>query len=238
MPEAQRELVLTRTTFLELQEEQRLAKEGFELLDEKRILLAAEILRRIARVRALTAQLADAEKGARGALRAALARHGLDELAAYPPLSMRDDRIETRRSRLLGLELIDARSLAAAPLQSEAAVDPSPEARACALAYRAWLAPMVELAACSMSLRRLAREYLRTERRTRAIEKVLLPELGSLLALIEEQLESLNQEEIARLREAVAASGTPGRGAAGGSRDAGRRAAHKPAGGGFTSSNR
>ena len=202
MPEPQRDVILTRTTLLELQEEQRLAREGYELLDEKRILLAADILRRLARLRVLSAQFAAAAEQASGALRAALARHGLDELAVYPVLSMSEDRIETHRSRLLGLELIEAHWEPAPPRQSEQAVWPSSEARACALAHRACLAPLAELAACCTSLRRLKREYVRTERRTRAIENVLLPELGSLLAVIEEQLESSAQEEIARLREA------------------------------------
>lgn len=210
MPEPQREIILTRTTLLELQEEQRLAQEGYELLDEKRILLAADILRRLARVRILLAELAAAEKKARGALQAALRRHGLDELAVYPALSPREDRIEALRSRLLGLELIEAHFQPAPLRQSEEAVWPSPEARACALAYRAYLGPLVELAACATSIRRLAREYVRTERRTRAIENVLLPELGSLLSLIEEQLESSDQEEIARLREASVAAHEPG----------------------------
>lgn len=220
MPDSQREVILTRTTLLELKDEERLAKEGYELLDEKRILLAADILRRLKRVSLLCAQLAEAEKAARGALRAALVRHGIDELEVYPPLSMQEDGIETRRSRLLGLEVIEARwrpTTAVHPAAGERSVCPSPEASACAAAYRACLASIVELAACCVSLRRLAREYVRTERRTRSIENVLLPELRSLLALLEEQLESLDQEEIARLREASAR--------------------HDP-GGGFTSSNR
>ena len=212
MPDSQREIILTRTTLLELQDEQRLAKEGYELLDEKRILLAADILRRLRQVSILSAKLAEAEQAARNALRAALLRDGLDELEVYPALAMPEDRIETRRSRLLGLQLLEARWVPSAHHPGVQAVCPSPEAHACALAYRACLAPIVELAACCASLRRLVREYVRTERRTRAIENVLLPELGALLALIEEQLESLNQEEIARLRQASAGTHDPGGG--------------------------
>jgi V/A-type H+-transporting ATPase subunit D len=59
---------------------------------------------------------------------------------------------------------------------------------------------MAKLAACCLNLRRLAREYVRTERRARSIENVLLPEIDASLKFIEEQLESTDQEEIARLR--------------------------------------
>ena len=52
-----------------------------------------------------------------------------------------------------------------------------------------------------MNLRRLVQDYIRTERRAKAIENVLMPEIASTLKLVEEQLESIDQEEIARLRQ-------------------------------------
>jgi V/A-type H+-transporting ATPase subunit D len=58
----------------------------------------------------------------------------------------------------------------------------------------------VAAASCSVNLRRLVREYVRTERRARAIENILLPEIDSALKFIDEQLEGADQEEIARLR--------------------------------------
>ena len=54
-------------------------------------------------------------------------------------------------------------------------------------------------AVCSLNLRRLMREYVRTERRARAIENVLLPEIESSLKFIDEQLEILDLEEITRV---------------------------------------
>ena len=83
----------------------------------------------------------------------------------------------------------------------EPPVNATPEARACADAHRKWLLRAVELAACCVNLRRLVRDYVRTERRARAIENVLMPEIESALKLIDEQLEGMDQEEIARLRQ-------------------------------------
>jgi len=201
MPEAQREIPITRVAFLELKDEQRLAREGYDLLDEKRVLLATEIRRQLARLRVLQAQSRAAEDHARAALQAAVGRHGLEELCVYPALSAAADPVQLQRTRLLGLELIEARLVQAQPRLVEQPVNDSPEARACALAYRAWLVPLLALAACCLNLRRLAREYVRTERRARAIENVLLPEINLGLKLIEEQLDSLDQEEITRLRQ-------------------------------------
>jgi V/A-type H+/Na+-transporting ATPase subunit D len=200
MPDTQREIVITRVALLELEDERRLAKEGYDLLDEKRILLAAAIRRELARLEILRAACRRAESEALAALQAGVTRHGLDELCVHPPRSMAADRLLVDRSYLLGLELLVARWQAGAQRSEQPSVYPSPEARRCVVAYCSWTAPLAELAACTVNIRRLAREFARTERRARAIENVLLPEITALARIIEEHLEQLDQEEIARLR--------------------------------------
>jgi vacuolar-type H+-ATPase subunit D/Vma8 len=66
-------------------------------------------------------------------------------------------------------------------------------------------------AVCSLNLRRLLRDYVRTERRARAIENVLLPEIEWSLRFVDEQLELLDQEEIARVRQHRASDEPPRR---------------------------
>jgi V/A-type H+-transporting ATPase subunit D len=60
------------------------------------------------------------------------------------------------------------------------------------------------MAALSASLRVMARDYVRTERRARALENVLLPEIDADLARVDSQLEGIDQEETIRVREARA----------------------------------
>ena len=98
-------------------------------------------------------------------------------------------------------EILEVQWHARAARAIERPVNPSPEAQTCARDYRALLEPLVMTAACSLNLRRLTREYVRTERRARAIENVLLPEMERNLKFIGEQLEILDQEEIARVRQ-------------------------------------
>lgn len=202
MPETQREVTATRIALLELKDEQRLVQEGYTLLDEKRILLAHEIQRQLTRLAALRRECAALESDQRSRTLTAVSRHGMDELAVYPPLSLAEDRLMMRRTRLLGLELLEAHleTSVQSPTSSEPPVNPTPEARACAEAYRQWLFRGVELASCCVNLRRLVRDYVRTERRAKAIENVLLPEIISSLKFVAEQLEGLDQEEVARLR--------------------------------------
>jgi hypothetical protein len=79
------------------------------------------------------------------------------------------------------LEQSETRLQQEEPHAGEAPVNPTPEARACALAYREWLELAIARVPCYLNLRRLAREHVRTERRARAIENVLLPEIEAAL---------------------------------------------------------
>jgi V/A-type H+/Na+-transporting ATPase subunit D len=54
MPEAS--LSPTRSAFLELKEERQVVREGFEFLDEKRVILAQEMLKRLEAWRAARAR--------------------------------------------------------------------------------------------------------------------------------------------------------------------------------------
>jgi V/A-type H+-transporting ATPase subunit D len=201
MPENQREVLITRAAFLELKEEQALVKDGYNLLDEKRILLAQEIRRQLTRLRELREQSHRREEAALRALRAGLAVHGFDELSVYPPLPAGHAALTVKRRRLLGLDLVDAHLEEEAPPEPAQAVNPSVEAHACALAFRAWQGVLVEMAAGEANLRRLVHEYIRTHRRAEALENVLLPEIETTLSMIDDQLASQDQEEAARLRQ-------------------------------------
>jgi V/A-type H+-transporting ATPase subunit D len=202
VPESALEFTATRIARLELKDEQQLVREGYELLDEKRILLAARIRRELAQLAALRQESLELTRELRSRTLAALGRHGLDELSVYPPLTL-EDRLHLRRTRLFGLELLDAELETAAqpPAAAQQPLNPTPEARACAAAHRRWLFGAVKLAACCVNLRRLIADYLRTERRARAIENVLMPEIESALKIIDDQLEGMDQEEIARYRQ-------------------------------------
>lgn len=204
MPDPGREITATRIAVMELKDERQLVREGYELLDEKRLLLAGEIQRQLSSLDALRRECAELSSDLRVRVRAAVRRHGIDELSVYPPpLMPAADRLEIRRSRLFGLELLEAHLAPVAPTPGtrEQPVNPTPEARTCAEVQHRWLKRAVELAACSVNLRRLVRDYVRTERRARAIENVLMPEIESTIKIIEEQLEGMDQEEIARLRQ-------------------------------------
>jgi len=86
MPE--RNLTATRITLLELGDERRMVREGYELLDEKRMLLASEILGGLRRYRGLREEWLLALEAARAALAAAVRRHTASTRSSLiPPIA-------------------------------------------------------------------------------------------------------------------------------------------------------
>jgi V/A-type H+-transporting ATPase subunit D len=193
----------TRSTALALADERALMRQGYQFLDEKRMLLATEMLRRLDAHHGLEAQLVQALREAADALRGGLQRHGLAGLQAYPAAPA-PPAPEVSRSVFLGVPL-QAATLPPPAAGEPDAVDPSPQARAARAAFAALLAPLAALAASAGNLERLGAEYRRTERRARALENVLLPEIEHALKAIDEHLALADQEEAVRIRRAALA---------------------------------
>ena len=209
-----REITPTHSAYLELKAERAGMREGYRFLDEKRLILASEILSALAAFESALARWRAAHREALSALRAAVGRHGLEELSLYPPppsgLGCDSERktrsvLGVRIERLAGGEAgagsesgqVDPAVPPAAP------VNPSPEAAHCARCFAA-LPPLAqELAVLTGNLERLRVEYIRTARRARALEDVLLPELDDNLQAIDSALEELEREEAIRVRRAA-----------------------------------
>jgi V/A-type H+-transporting ATPase subunit D len=184
----------TRSAVLELREEGRALREGHAFLDEKCLLLAAEMVHGLRRYEALQNEFRSAERTARAALEAALARHGLQGLQVYPPATAAGARLVVTLRPLLGLTLQVAALEGPLPAAREP-LDRSPEAEDCRRAFAELLRLAAPLAALAGNLERLLAEYRRASRRARALQDVLLPELALTLHEAEARLEEMEQEE-------------------------------------------
>jgi V/A-type H+-transporting ATPase subunit D len=193
----------TRSAFLELRDERQLVREGFEFLDEKRMILAQEMLRRLQAYEAAMSRYRRLHDDAAAALCRAAGRHGLDDLGIYPVNRMDSAEMKLAYVRFLGVTLVDGSLAGDVDGSHRAAVNPSPEAERCREAFQALLPLGVEIAAMRASLLRLIHEYVRTERRARALENVILPEIEGNLRFMDEQLEAMDQEEAVRVRNAA-----------------------------------
>ena len=206
MPELAHTQTASRSAFLDLQDEQRLVNDGYEFLDEKRILLAAELLRQRAAWREARAAFMKRWDSAAKLLPAAAADQGLEGLQVYPRYTLEAAVLDVEERPYVGQVMLEAgietgdMELTGEPLR------PSPEVRRCAEAFRALLEAAAPLAAITANVERLMREYRRTERRVRALENVVLPEIGNDLAAMEEHVDLNEQEEVIRVRSLRAES--------------------------------
>jgi len=193
----------TRSAFLELMEERAGMQEGYGFLDEKRLILAAEILRELTLwEEEMTAFRGDYAKAA-AALRAAAARHGLQGLELYPPAPCPTMELPLRKRGVLGVTLQELDQVGGEEGPFPASLEPSPEAEQSRRAFSNLLPRAARLAVRAGNLERLRLEYSRTARRARALEDVLLPEIDETLKGIDAALEELDREEAVRVRRRV-----------------------------------
>lgn len=194
------EITPTRAAVLELAEERRAMREGYEFLDEKRLLLAAQMLRELRAYEAGWVVFRGALQDAADALRAAVLRHGLHGVQVYPAAALENTALAMREQRLLGVRLLTA-SFDAGLGRTEPALNPSPEAERCRRLFLDTLQQSAALAAHASNLERLRHEYRRTERRARALEDVLMPEIDDTIRELESRLEEIEQEEAIRVHQ-------------------------------------
>lgn len=196
----------TRSALLELMDERRAMKEGYAFLDEKRLLLAGEMLRQLDVYQRVNGEFLALWQEATEALRGVIGRHGLEGTECLPAESLEDANIAVSAANLLGVLLYTAKLVARqsnepiGPSTSSPSPPVSPEASHCRSMFARLIEQAAALAAISGNLERLLREYRHTERRARALEDVLLPEIDQTIQQVEAALEDLDREESIRTR--------------------------------------
>jgi V/A-type H+-transporting ATPase subunit D len=200
MADPRRQQSASRGQLQELRDEQKVVREGFEFLEQKRMLIASEIMRELRRHQALYAEFSASHADAVAALGRAIGFHGLEGVQVYPPRPFRDGTLAIDERRFLDLRLLEARTEGEAVDRSVPAVLPSIEAELCAEAFRALIDGAARMAAIATNIARLLQDYRKTERRARALENVILPEIDETVKDFEDQLEAMDQEDAIRVR--------------------------------------
>lgn len=194
------EIIPTRGVALALAEEKRFLEAGYEFLDEKRMLQASALFAELELWRAAHRRFEAALEAAREAMMAAIARHGVDNLQDYPTDPVDIAGLDFDSRNFLGLLLLlvpDFTWPNPPPVETE---DASDAAEACRATFAALVPLAVTVAVHTQNIHRLIREYKATERRSRALENVILPETTANLATVTDALLDSEQEEALRIR--------------------------------------
>lgn len=189
----------TRATLLELREDRRVVDEGYKFLDEKRIALAQELLRQLVVFKQQQLQLAEQEYATGGALAGAIERHGLEGLQVQPVAAEVVTQLNLQVSPFLGVTLIREADVQTAT-SADSGRTPSREGERCTREHHELVECGVAMAATTANLLRLATEYQRTERRVRALENIIQPELQRDERRVQDVLDEQEQEELIRAR--------------------------------------
>jgi len=192
----------TRAAVLELRQERSVVSEAYDFLDEKRLLLAAEMLRQLDAYQTLQAKIESLAGQARRRLIAAVERHGLQGLSVYPAALLEGLRLDRRQRNFMGVTLVETQLLVPESQTSapRLASNPSSEAEVCREVFADMIQHSAILAGLSGNLHRLLEEYRLTERRARALENIILPEIEQSLNEMNGYLEEVDLEDAIRAR--------------------------------------
>lgn len=188
------DLIPSRAALLQLRDEKDLMQEGHAFLDEKRALVAAEIVNQLKQYVSLQRTLETQWKRARNSLSQSIREHGFEPLGVANAPHEVDANLTTQTRSLLGVRLLETQLSEA----SNTGNTPADHLDGSRNSFTDAIKTSVELATCTSNLLRLYDDYEKTERRTRALEDVLIPELGSDIRQLQEQLETLEMEEAVR----------------------------------------
>lgn len=194
------EVSVSRAALLELRRERDLIEQGHRFLDEKRMQLARELLRRIGDYNTLLEDLKEAETRARETLARAVTAHGLSDLQAYPALKLEEVDQDMDEVWFLGLSLPETSLSLTLNGPEEMPAVPRPAAERAGEDFSRVVEIAASCAGMLTSMLRLEAEYKRTERSVRALENVVMPEVREQERSTEEALAELEQEEAVRVR--------------------------------------
>jgi len=191
--------VPTRSAVLQLREEHDVVLEAYDFLDEKRLLLAAEILRQLKAYEGLLVDYKKIQSEARKILEATVKRHGLHGTQVYPIYYLEDSQFHTIKNQFMGVPIIESMLILPEEKVHGVICNPSPEADSCRKYFLKLLKSAATLAGFSGNIYRLSAEYKRTERRARALENVVIPDIEQDLREMSVRIEEQDQEDVIRV---------------------------------------
>ena len=193
---AREQIAPTKNNLFKTKEKLFIAEEGFDLLEQKRVLLVMELMHRIEQVKLLERELDDHIKAAYPSLKRMLVITGREK-AEKLSQNINYDFDLTKKTvlaagiRLPGLEArIPKAELKYSPVNSYAECDETVKEFLDALKI------ITELAAIRKICWKLAHELHKTQRRVNALEKIVIPTAKETKAYIETFLEEKDRDNI------------------------------------------
>jgi len=190
----------TRSNLIRVRQDLRFAQEGYEILDQKRMVLAKELVRLAGDAEKLEVEMGRLTAVAYQALEQARLTMGSErvEWAALAVNKTVDVQLKYRGVMGIALPLIEASGkppeMAYSLSDTTAALDEASSL------FREVLGRLPELSRLVTSVWRLAIELRKTQRRVNALQYIFIPDYAETIAFIQSSLEERDRAEIFRLK--------------------------------------
>jgi|SRR5208283_395738 V/A-type H+-transporting ATPase subunit D len=190
------ELPPTKSSLRKLKEDLAFAYEGYDLLNQKREILAMEIVRKIGIIRKIEADFQEVLNKLYAAYKNTALDMGSEAVTLQSCQEMRGYFLHMDYAKFMGLKLLNIRLDLKTPclahnLPQTTAVYDSARAQS-----RATLPMLAEYATVMKSVIMLSRELKKVQRRVNALEKIFIPQHEESKKYITDRIEEMEREEI------------------------------------------
>ncbi len=184
----------TKTNLLRLKVEHAFAREGHQLLEQKKDILSAELMGIMDRARSAEEHLDNMLRRAFESLREALVRMGRMKLSHTAAGVEVKSQVSVSTRRVMGVGLPVVQLSLGEPLPTYSPGDTTFWADETTARFREVLRSLGPLVEAKVSLILLAREVKKTIRRVNALEKIALPDYEESVRYITDVLEEMERE--------------------------------------------
>ena len=194
----------TKSNFLKIKDELKFARQGYELLDQKRNILVMELLNLVDQTEAFQTRVEEALALAYRNLEEAVLRMGKRRVTSLSESINVTSEIRLNKRKVMGVSLpvVETEFSGEGPFFSP--VNTSPYIDEGVRLFQEALKEMGHLSELKISIMRLAREVKKTIRKVNALEKIAIPDLEESMALISSRLEEQERENMMLLKSVKA----------------------------------
>jgi V/A-type H+-transporting ATPase subunit D len=190
----------TRSNLLRTRQDLRFAREGFEILDQKREVLAKELVSQANDAEQLQDRMEKMLAEAYRVLEKAMLTMGREHVEWAALAVHKTVEVQLKFHGVMGIELPLVESNGKPPEMSYSLGDTSVSLDQASAAFREILSLIPDLSRLVTTVWRLAIELRKTQRRVNALEYIFIPEYEETIAYIESSLEEREREETFTLK--------------------------------------
>ena len=190
---------LTQSNLLKLKRRMKIAKEGYDLLDEKREVMIMELMRNIRGFKEMEEEITRKLREAYHSLEKAVVSTGKQKIANFAK-GGEEPSVDVRMRSVMGIPVPELR-VDVPESKVQVSLDSTDEYFDEALVkFRGLIDLLAKWAAKEVLIWRLGSEISKTQKRVNALEKIFIPEYKRDISKIEETLEDEEREEFFRVK--------------------------------------